>query len=200
MKKETFHLAVRFLAGLALSLLICAGMILTGKLGGNKPLIQQASGLKGSEVVMTVDGEVRLMGAYIVRCGEIIKNEDGTIREIHVTADLETGNGNPTDGRKIKGTIHWVSAPHAVDASLRYFENLTTLENPANREEGKDYTDYINPDSVRIYEHAKLEPALAEAKPGDRYQFVRCGYFCMDSKYENTFNRTVSLKDSFKEG
>lgn len=146
------------------------------------------------------DAEVRLMGAYIVRCGEIIKNEDGTIREIHVTADLETGNGNPTDGRKIKGTIHWVSAPHAVDASLRYFENLTTLENPANREEGKDYTDYINPDSVRIYEHAKLEPALAEAKPGDRYQFVRCGYFCMDSKYKNTFNRTVSLKDSFKEG
>ena len=146
------------------------------------------------------DAEVRLMGAYIVRCGEIVKNEDGTIREIHVTADLETGNGNPTDGRKIKGTIHWVSAPHAVDASLRYFENLTTLENPANREEGKDYTDYINPDSVRIYEHAKLEPALAEAKPGDRYQFVRCGYFCMDSKYENTFNRTVSLKDSFKEG
>ena len=146
------------------------------------------------------DAEVRLMGAYIVRCGEIVKNEDGTIREIHVTADLETGNGNPTDGRKIKGTIHWVSAPHAVDASLRYFENLTTLENPANREEGKDYTDYINPDSVRVYEHAKLEPALAEAKPGDRYQFVRCGYFCMDSKYKNTFNRTVSLKDSFKEG
>lgn len=146
------------------------------------------------------DAEVRLMGAYIVRCGEIVKNEDGTIREIHVTADLETGNGNPTDGRKIKGTIHWVSAPHAVDASLRYFENLTTLENPANREEGKDYTDYINPDSVRVYEHAKLEPALAEAKPGDRYQFVRCGYFCMDSKYKNTFNRTVSLKDSFREG
>lgn len=140
------------------------------------------------------------MGAYIIRCGEIVKNEDGTIREIHVTADLETGNGNPTDGRKIKGTIHWVSAPYAIDASLRYFENLTTLENPANREEGKDYTDYINPDSVRIYEHAKLEPALADAKPGDRYQFVRCGYFCMDSKYANTFNRTVSLKDSFKEG
>ncbi len=143
------------------------------------------------------EGEVRLMGAYIIKCGEIVKNADGTIKEIHVTADLETGNGNPVDGRKIKGTIHWLSAKDALDTTLHLYENLTTLENPADKPEGKEYTDYINPNSLTVVTGAKIEPSLASAKAGDKFQFVRFGYFCKDSKLDNTFNRVVGLKDSF---
>ena len=147
---------------------------------------------------MKPDGEVRLMGAYIVKCGEIIKNADGSVKEIHCTADLETGNGMPADGRKIKGTIHWLSAAHCEDVTLHLYNNLTTLENPSAKPDDKDYTDFINPESKIVVEHAKVEPALADAKVGEQFQFVRTGYFCKDTKYPNTFNRIVTLKDSFK--
>ena len=143
------------------------------------------------------DGEVRLMGAYIIKCGEIVKNADGTVKEIHATADLATGNGNPVDGRKIKGTIHWLSAKYAKDVTLHLYNPLITLENPSDKTDDKTFMDYLNPESRVIVEHAKVEPALAEAKAGDKFQFVRDGYYCKDSKYENTFNRVVSLKDSF---
>ena len=143
------------------------------------------------------DGEVRLMGAYIIKCGEIIKNEDGSVREIHCTADLETRNGNPTDGRKIKGTIHWLSLPHAKDATLMLYDKLFTIENVNAIPEDKTYNDYLNPDSLKVITTAKVEPSLADAKCGDKFQFVRNGYFCKDTKHENTFNRVVGLKDSY---
>ncbi len=143
------------------------------------------------------EGEVRLMGAYIVRCGEILQNEDGSIREIHVTADLETGCGNPADGHKVKGTIHWLSAPHAIDATAVLYDRLFTVPDPGSLPEGQTYDDVMNPDSRITLSGAKFEPALADAKPGDHFQFVRTGYFTVDTKNENTFNRTVGLKDSF---
>lgn len=144
------------------------------------------------------DGEVRLMGAYIVRCNEVIKDENGRIVELRCTADLETKNGNPVDGRKVKGTIHWVSAAHAVEAKARLYENLFLLEDVNAVEEGKNYLDYLNPDSLSELPECKLEACMAQAKPGERFQFVRMGYFCKDSKDENVFNRIVTLKDSFK--
>ena len=143
------------------------------------------------------DGEVRLMGAYIIKCNEIVKNEDGSIKEIRCTCDLETGNGNPADGRKIKGTIHWLSAKYAKDFDIKLYEHLFTIENVADIPEGKGYGDYLNTDSVTTLTNCKVEPALAEAKDGERFQFVRVGYFVKDTKYENTFNRIVGLKDSY---
>ncbi len=142
-------------------------------------------------------GEVRLMSGYIIKCGEIVKNEDGSIKEIHATADLETGTGVPTD-RKVKGTIHWVSAKHAVDTDIVVYDRLFTRENMNDLPEGTTYIDYLNPESAVKVENAKAEPALADAKPGDKFQFVRIGYFAKDTKNENTFNRIVSLKDSYK--
>lgn len=144
------------------------------------------------------EGEVRLMGAYIVKCGKIVKNPDGTIGEIHCTADLETGNGTPADGRKIKGTIHWLSAEYAADTTLVLYDHLFTLENVADMPEGKTYDDYISPDSAVRIDHAKIEPAAAGAKPGEKFQFVRTGYFAVDTKNPNTFNRIVGLKDGYK--
>jgi len=143
------------------------------------------------------DGEVRLMGAYIIKCEEIIKNDDGTIKEIHCSADLETGNGNPKDGRKIKGTIHWLSSKNAHETTIRQYTQLTTLENPSELPDGMTYTDFINPDSLTIFQNALIETSLTEAKPQDKFQFVRDGYYVKDTKYENTFNRIVGLKDSF---
>lgn len=143
-------------------------------------------------------GEVRLMGAYIIRCDEVIQNENGEVTELRCTADLEAGNGNPLDGRKVRGTIHWVSAAHALDANCMLYENLFTLENVNDVPEGTDYLDYLNPESVRELHGCKLEASLGAAKPGDRFQFVRMGYFCADSKHPGTFNRIVTLKDSFK--
>ena len=142
-------------------------------------------------------GEVRLMGAYIIRFEELIKDENGNIVEIRCTADLETKNGNPTDGRKVKGTIHWLSTASAEDATVKLYDNLFTLENVAEMPEGKTYGDYLNLASVETVEHAKIEKALAESEKGDRFQFVRTGYFIKDTKHENTYNRIVGLKDSF---
>ena len=151
---------------------------------------------------MKKDGEVRLMGAYIVKCEKIVQNEDGSVKELHCTADLVSGNGNPCDGRKIKGTIHWLSAVDALDTTVMLYDRLFTLEDLSKAETDENgnalYFNYLNPASLIKVEHAKVEPSLKDAKPGDRFQFVRTGYFTVDSKYENTFNRIVSLKDSFK--
>ena len=143
------------------------------------------------------DGEVRLMGAYIIKCGEIVKDAEGNVLEIHATADLETGNGNPVDGRKIKGTIHWLSAPYAKDATLMLYNRLFTIENVNAIPEDKTYNDYLNPNSLCVVEGAKIEPSLEDAAPGEKFQFVRNGYFCKDTKNPSAFNRIVGLKDSF---
>ena len=143
------------------------------------------------------EGEVRLMGAYIVKCGEIEYNADGTVNTIHVTADLESGNGNPIDGRKIKGTIHWLSSDYAQTADIMLYDHLFTLENVDDMPEGKTYNDYLNPESAIKLEGCMIEPALGEAEAGDRFQFVRNGYYVKDTKNANTFNRIVGLKDSF---
>ena len=143
------------------------------------------------------EGEVRLMGAYLIRCNEIVKNPDGSIRELHCTADLETGNGTPADGRKVKGTIHWLSAAHSEETALMLYDKLFTIENVNDIPEGKTYNDYLNPTSLVRLEHCRVEPSLADAAPGERFQFVRTGYFCKDTRYPNTFNRIVGLKDSF---
>jgi glutaminyl-tRNA synthetase len=142
------------------------------------------------------------MGAYIVKCNEVVYNEDGSVKELRCTADLESGNGNPVDGRKIKGTIHWVSAKYAKDVTVKLYNRLFTLENMAEAETDENghalYNNYLNPESLITVENAKVEPALDGCDVGEKFQFVRTGYFCKDSKYENTFNRIVPLKDSFK--
>ena len=142
------------------------------------------------------DGEVRLMGAYIIKCGEIEKSEDGSIKVIHATADLETGNGNPIDGRKIKGTIHWLSAKYAENVTLMLYDKLFTESN-MNEIDSSEYENYLNPESLVKIENAFVEPCLKDAKSGDKFQFVRLGYFCKDTKIDNAFNRIVGLKDSF---
>ena len=147
---------------------------------------------------MKPDGEVRLMGGYIVKCNEIIKDENGEIKEIHCTADLESGNGNPVDGRKIKGTIHWVSAEYAYDVDIMVYDRLFVEADMNNMPEDKTYDDYLNPDSVKKYTGCKAELSLKDAKIGEKFQFVRMGYYTLDSHNANTFNRTVSLKDSYK--
>ena len=146
---------------------------------------------------MKPDGEVRLMGAYIVKCNEIIKDDNGEVVEIRCTADLESGNGNPVDGRKIKGTIHWLSAENSKKATLMLYDKLFTIENLGDMPEGKTYNDYLNPESLAKVENALIEKCLSDAKPGEKFQFVRNGYYCKDTKYENTYNRVVGLKDSF---
>ncbi|MDL2254182.1 glutamine--tRNA ligase/YqeY domain fusion protein [Ruminococcaceae bacterium OttesenSCG-928-I18] len=143
------------------------------------------------------DGEVRLMGSYIIRCNEVRKNEQGEVTELFCTADLETRNRKPVDGRKVKGTIHWVSRRHAIDAEACLYENLFTLEDVNDVPEGTNYLDYLNPESLVHRPNCKLEACLADVPAGERYQFVRMGYFCKDSKKPNTFNRIVKLKDSF---
>ena len=146
---------------------------------------------------MTPGREVRLMGAYIVKCERVVKDDAGNIAEIICTADLETRDGVPADGRKVRGTIHWLSAQYAVDANIDLFDKLFTLENMGAMPEDKTYDDYLNPESVIHLTGCKLEPALSDAAPGERFQFVRLGYFCRDTKNPSVFNRTVSLKDSY---
>ena len=137
------------------------------------------------------------MGGYIIKYAGIEKNEDGSIRCIHATADLETGSGMPTDGRKVKGAIHWLSAKHAVPATMMLYERLFNIEYTADVPEGTSYLDFLNPDSLSKIEGAFVEPCLADAKPGERFQFNRIGYFCKDTKNASTFNRVVGLRDSF---
>ena len=143
------------------------------------------------------DGEVRLMGAYIVKYAGVDKNPDGTVSAVHVTADIESGNGNPIDGRKIKGTIHWLSAKYALDTTVMLYDKLFTHDN-MNEIDTADYDKYINTESVEEINNAKIEPNLSDAKQGEKFQFVRTGYFTLDSKHENRFNRIVGLKDGYK--
>ena len=140
-------------------------------------------------------GEVRLMGAYLVRCDEVIQDETGRVVELRCTADLETGNGMPADGRKVRGTIHWVSARHAIEAELYLYDNLFTLENTADVPEGKTYLDFVNPDSLVHLTGCRLEPSVEQLPAGERVQFVRMGYYIKESA--GRFNRIVTLKDSF---
>lgn len=143
-------------------------------------------------------GEVRLMGSYIIKCQDVVKDAAGNIEKILCTCDLESGCSNPADGRKIKGTIHWLSAQHALNTEIRVYDRLFTLENVFDIPEDKSYMDYLNPESLHCYKNAKCEPSLASSEKGDKFQFVRTGYFCRDSKNENVFNMTVGLKDSYK--
>jgi glutaminyl-tRNA synthetase len=144
--------------------------------------------------------EVRLRYAYFVTCQSVVKNDQGNVVEVHCTYDPASRGGNSPDGRKVKSTIHWVSAAHAVDAEVRIYENLFTKENPGDVEEGQDFTANLNPNSLEVIRQAKLEPPLATAPIGGRYQFERLGYFCvdLDSKPGKlVFNRTVALKDTW---
>ncbi len=143
--------------------------------------------------------ECRLKGAYLIRCTGCAKDENGNITEVFAEYDPESRGGNPADGRKVKGaTIHWVNAADALDAEVRLYDNLFTVPNP---DEG-NFLDYLNPDSLKVLTGCKVERALGEAQPGENYQFLRQGYFCVDSKDSKpgalVFNRSVKLKDSFK--
>ena len=142
--------------------------------------------------------EVRLKTTYIVRCTGCEKDENGNVTAVYAEYDPESRGGNPADGRKIKGTIHWVNAADALDAEIRLYDNLFTVPDP----DAGDFLEVLNPDSLKVLENAKVEPSLAVAKPGDSFQFMRQGYFCVDNKDSSAehlvFNRSVSLKDSFK--
>ena len=142
-------------------------------------------------------GEVRLMGAYIIKCNDVVKDSAGDISEIHCTCDFDTGCGTPADGRKVKGTIHWLSAEYSEEATVRLYDHLFTIENVADIPEDKGFDDYLNPDSVTVVNGCRVEPSLRDSMPGDKFQFVRTGYFVKDTKYPNTFNRIVELKDSY---
>lgn len=142
--------------------------------------------------------EVRLKTTYIVRCTGCEKDENDKVTTVYAEYDPESRGGNPADGRKIKSTIHWVNAADALDAEIRLYDNLFTVPDP----DAVDFLEVLNPDSLKVLEHAKVEPSLAAAKPGDSFQFMRQGYFCVDNKDSApehlVFNRSVSLKDSFK--
>ena len=144
--------------------------------------------------------EVRLRYAYFIKCDEVIKDAEGNIVELRCSYDPASKGGNSPDGRKVKGTIHWVSAEHAIDAEVRLFDRLFSKENPEEVEEGQTFLDNINPDSLQVLQHCKLEPELAKAKVMDKMQFERLGYFCVDkdSTAEHlVFNRACTLKDSW---
>jgi glutaminyl-tRNA synthetase len=144
-------------------------------------------------------GEVRLKFAYIIRCDEVVKNADGTVAELRCTYFPESKSGADTSGKKVKGTIHWVAAKHALSAEVRLYDRLCLLEDLADVPEGEDWKSYLNPDSLRVVT-GYVEPALAERVPGDRVQFERTGYFCVDpdsTPARPVFNRTVTLKDSW---
>jgi glutaminyl-tRNA synthetase len=143
--------------------------------------------------------EVRLRYSYLIKCEEVIKNENGDIVELHCSYDPLSGGGSSSDGRRVKGVIHWVSARHAKEAEVRLYSTLFTKESPDELCEGETFLDHINPESV-IVKRGFIEPSLAEANPGDKFQFERIGYFCVDpdSAGEHVvFNRTVGLKDSW---
>ncbi len=145
--------------------------------------------------------EVRLRYGYFIKCTGVVKDEKtGEIVELHCTYDPATRGGNAPDGRKVKSTIHWVSASHAIDAEVRLYDTLFTRENPGEDSEGQDFTAFINPNSLEVLTSCKLEPGLRSAAPGSRYQFERLGYFCVDpdsTAERPVFNRTVALRDTW---
>ncbi len=144
--------------------------------------------------------EVRLRGGYFIKCTSVVKDEQGNVAEVHCTYDPATRSGNAPDNRKVKATIHWVSADHALDTEVRIYENLFLKENPSDAPEGHDFRDNLNPNSLEVITHAKLEPSVKGAAPETRYQFERLGYFCVDpdsSADKLVFNRTVALRDTW---
>jgi glutaminyl-tRNA synthetase len=144
--------------------------------------------------------EVRLRNAYFVTAQSVVKDEEGNVVEVHCTYDPASRGGNSPDGRKVKSTIHWVSSAHAISAEIRLYDKLFTKADPYDVAEGEDVLSNLNPNSLEILTEAKLEPSLADAKPGDRFQFERVGYFCVDRDSvpdKLMFNRTLSLKDSW---
>lgn len=145
--------------------------------------------------------EVRLKHAYYVTCVEAIKDEQtGEVIELHCTYDPATRGGWSEDGRKVRGTLHWVSAPHALEAEVRLYDHLFTMPNPDDVQDGSDFTANVNPNSLETLTSCRVEPGLAGAAPGSRYQFLREGYFCVDSDSTDStlvFNRTVSLRDTW---
>ncbi len=141
--------------------------------------------------------EVRLKGAYIVKCEDYIKDENGKITEIHCTYDPETKSGGSGAGRKVKGTLHWVSVAHALDAEVRLYDRLFMDEDPAGHKD-TDFKEFLNPESLQVLQNCKMEPSLKTAKAGDKFQFQRLGYFCVDpdsTANRLVFNRTVPLRD-----
>jgi len=144
--------------------------------------------------------EVRLKHAYYITCNDVIKNEDGEVVELHCTYDPKTNGGWSDDGRRVKGTLHWVSIPHAVDAEIRQYEHLFNIENPNKSKDGESFTDNINPDSLLTIHGCKLEPSLKNAALGTYYQFLRNGYYCVDADSTTDaliFNRTATLRDTW---
>ncbi len=144
--------------------------------------------------------EVRLRYGYLVTCTGVVKNEQGEIVEVRCTYDPATRGGNTPDGRKVKSTIHWVSAAHAIEAEVRLYESLFLTEDPNDTSRGQEWTDNLNPNSLEVISNPKLEPSLAGAVPGESYQFERLGYFCADKDSapgKLVFNRTVGLRDSY---
>jgi glutaminyl-tRNA synthetase len=141
-------------------------------------------------------GEVRLKYAYIIKCDDVMKDDTGNVIELRCTVDLESKSGGPTAGRKIKGTIHWVSAAHAIDAEVRLYDRLFTVPEP---DSSGDFKSFVNPNSLEVV-NAKCEPTLADARPEERYQFERLGYFALDpdsTREKQVWNRTVTLRDTW---
>ncbi len=144
--------------------------------------------------------EIRLRYAYFITCTEVIKDKNGRIIELHCTYDPATRGGDAPDGRKVKSTLHWVSAPHAIQAEVRLYDHLFTKENPDDVADGEDFKSNLNQNSLEILTSCRVEPSLAGAAPQSRYQFERLGYFCVDpdsSEDKLVFNRTVSLRDTW---
>lgn len=144
--------------------------------------------------------EVRLRYAYFIKCVDVIKDEKGKVIELHCTYDPKTRGGDAPDGRKVKATLHWVSADHAIEAEVRLYDRLFTKANPDDTEEGKDFTSKVNSESLDVLTSCQIEPSLKDAAPGNRCQFERLGYFCVDPDSSEdllVFNRTVSLRDTW---
>ena len=149
---------------------------------------------------LTPGGEVRLKSAYIIKCEQVVKDEQGEIVELHCSYDPDSKSGGATSGRKIKGTSHWVSASHAIPAEVRLYEHLFLTEDPDDETDGSDYKSKLNPDSLQVLNNCMVEPGLKEASINNRYQFLRQGYFCLDNDSKPgklVFNRIVSLRDSW---
>jgi glutaminyl-tRNA synthetase len=144
--------------------------------------------------------EVRLRYAYFITCTDVIKDQNGQIIELRCTYDPATRGGDAPDGRKVKSTLHWVSADKALEAQVRLYDHLFTKENPDKTNEGEDFKSNLNPDSCQVLDSCWIEPSLTGAAPFSRYQFERLGYFCVDpdsSDEKPVFNRTVSLRDTW---
>ncbi len=144
--------------------------------------------------------EVRLRYAYFITCTDVVKDENGRVVELHCTYDPATRGGDAPDGRKVKSTLHWVSAPHSLKARVQLYDHLFTKKNPDDAPEGEDFKSNLNPNSLQVLTNCRVEPSLADSKPLSRYQFERLGYFCVDPDSSNDlliFNSTVSLRDTW---